>query len=218
LYERQAAGWKPHAAHVILGTRQKSAQVFAANDIALTAGVPLTFMDLSCLPELFEGSALTDKVLPVGRTIEEIEAEGIAPTYLPFRNTVMLALVAAYAEAHGMSAVTYGAHFSDGPHYPDTTVAYCRAMQRALIEGSNKHIRLLSPFISFRKAEIIQLAARLCVPVGLSYTCYTGCMPSCGVCDACVARISAFVEAGYVDPIEYQREIDWKEARPWPGG
>jgi len=218
VYHMQAEGYDVLGLHVLLDTRQKQAQVNRVFDIAARAGIPLEVFDISHLPRLFQGSALTTEGLPVGRTLAEIEGCGINPTYVPLRNTVLLSLAGAYAESHGMHYVAYGAHATDGPHYPDTTPEYVARMALALYEGSKDHIQLIAPFISWRKSQIIERAAELRVPVHLSYTCYEGTHVACGRCDSCITRIVAFREAGYRDPIDYEVVVVWEEKdKRWPG-
>ena len=36
-----------------------------------------------------------------------------------------------------------------------------------------------------------------------TWTCYQGDKLACGVCSACSLRLKGFIEAGYIDPIQY---------------
>ncbi len=216
MYELLNRGNDVTAIHVLMHTKQAKAQLGRVTNVTAKAHVPLFVMDLSPVQGLFAGSALTDADLPTGRSVEDMANEGINPTYMPLRNTILLALAASYAEGHDIEAVAYGAHASDGVHYADTTPRYYRAIERAIREGSAKRIDVWAPFIRWSKERIIQHAAVLQVPVELSYTCYAGTEPPCGVCDSCIGRIAAFGKAGFQDPTQYAKHVDWGGTPEWP--
>jgi 7-cyano-7-deazaguanine synthase len=43
-----------------------------------------------------------------------------------------------------------------------------------------------------------------------THTCYEGHEVACGECPACSSRLKGFIDAGYIDPIEYAKDIDWE--------
>lgn len=215
LYEMQLRGYECHALHVYMGTKQAATQSLKILEVAKAAGVELEQMNISGIRSLFVGSALVDQPLPTNRTLAEMEAEGINPTYMPARNTILLALAASFAEGIKAQAIAYGAHASDGVHYADTTVDYFKAIRKAIRIGTAAEIETIAPFIEMSKEGVIRRAAYLKVPVQLSYTCYAGTEPSCGVCDSCVGRMAAFRAAGYMDPIDYKITSNWGD-KQWP--
>jgi len=70
------------------------------------------------------GSSLTDagRPIPLGE-----EPPGIPSTYVPFRNTNLLAAAVAWAEVLGAEAVFIGANILDNPGYPDCRPEYYEA-------------------------------------------------------------------------------------------
>jgi 7-cyano-7-deazaguanine synthase len=80
-------------------------------------------------------------------------------------------------------------------------------MSRVFLESSEAKVTLEAPFVTLRKAEILKIGLELGVPYELTYTCYRGGYPSCGVCDACVERIGAFAALGLQDPMEYEISV-----------
>jgi len=143
----------------------------------------------------------------------------VAPTYVPRRNTVLLAIASAIAEQRGLGALAYGAHKTDSA-YPDCDLEYAVAMKHLLYVGSPDRSSPLGfwfPIIHFTKTEVVRLAADLRVPVALTHSCYQGKRPACGLCDTCQIRIEAFKAAGCIDPIEYEIDIDWGDCNEWPG-
>jgi len=157
----------------------------------------------------FAGSALTDPrvKVPRGRRPRQI-GRGVPPTYVPARNTVLLALGAAFAEARGAKAVYIGANAVDYSGYPDCRPEFLRALERAVALGTRAGvegdpIRLRAPLVRKSKAQIVRLAARLRVPLELTWSCYLGGPIACGECDACLLRLRGFREARATDPVPY---------------
>lgn len=154
------------------------------------------------------GSALTDAAIevPRGREAAEIGA-GIPATYVPARNTVMLSLALAWAEALGASDLFIGVNALDYSGYPDCRPEYIAAFEqmarlatRVGVEG--RPIRLRAPLLQMTKAEIIRRAVDLGVDLAATVSCYDpgeGGRP-CGSCDACLLRATGFAEAGLEDP------------------
>ena len=70
------------------------------------------------------GSSLTDlsRPVPTGE-----DGPGIPSTYVPFRNTNLLAAAVAWAEVLGAVAIFVGANILDNPGYPDCRPEYFAA-------------------------------------------------------------------------------------------
>lgn len=159
--------------------------------------------------EQFRGSALTDRRIrvPRGRLPAQM-GKGIPPTYVPARNTVLLALAGALAEARGARAIYIGANAIDYSGYPDCRPEFLRAFERALARGTKtgvegRPIRVRAPLIRMSKAQIVRKALRLHVPLELTWSCYLGGAVACGTCDSCLLRLKGFREARATDPIAY---------------
>jgi 7-cyano-7-deazaguanine synthase len=133
----------------------------------------------------------------------------VAPSYVPARNSVFLALAAGRADAWGAQYIAYAAHWEDAPGYPDCRPEYYVAMRQALELGTKNGVRLLAPFIDWGKTAIIRMGALIGVPYELTHSCYKGTKPACGVCDTCILRIESFRKAGIIDPIDYAIDIEW---------
>lgn len=152
------------------------------------------------------GSALTDEIdVPAAGA-----SEGIPPTYVPARNTLLLALALGLAEARGAAAVVIGCNRIDYSGYPDCRPEFIEAFDRlarvATRAGVEGHApRILAPLIDLPKAGIVKLGAELGVPFEKTVSCYRprsdGC--ACGACDACHLRRAGFAAAGMPDPTVY---------------
>ena len=64
-------------------------------------------------------------------------------------------------------------------------------------------LRVVAPFLTKTKAEIVQLGASLGVPLEQTWSCYKGGELHCGTCGTCVERREAFELAGVKDPTIY---------------
>lgn len=152
------------------------------------------------------GSALTDPQIAV----PEAPASGIPVTYVPARNTIMLALALAWAEVLGVRDVFIGVNVIDASGYPDCRPEFLAAFTalaavatRAGVEG--RPCRVHAPLIALTKAEIIREGIRLGVDYGLTVSCYQADAQgrACGRCDACRLRRAGFGAASMADPTRY---------------
>ena len=155
----------------------------------------------------YTGSALTDARIAV----PESPTQGIPVTYVPARNTIMLALALGWAEVLDADAIYIGVNALDYSGYPDCRPAFVEAFQaladvatKRAVDGRAIHIR--APLIDLSKADIIRMGARLGVDYALTVSCYqadeTGL--ACGRCDSCRLRRQGFEQAHLADPTRYK--------------
>jgi 7-cyano-7-deazaguanine synthase len=150
------------------------------------------------------GSALTDFSEPV--PTGEAEPPGIPSTYVPFRNSNLLAAATAWGEVLGATALFIGANILDNPGYPDCRPEYFEAFNRVIELGTRPetHLRIHTPLIGLDKAGIIRLGLELAAPLHLTWSCYQNEDAACGRCSSCLLRLKGFAAAGVADPIPYQ--------------
>lgn len=154
------------------------------------------------------GSALTDKSIAV----PEQPTAGIPITYVPARNTILLALALGWAEVLGAEDIFLGVNAVDFSGYPDCRPAFIEAFSHlaalATKQGVEGHpCRVQAPLISWSKQRIIREGARLGVDYSLTVSCYQAddLGAACGRCDSCRLRRAGFEAAGIPDPTVYQR-------------
>lgn len=142
------------------------------------------------------GSALTDPAIAVPTE----PADGIPATYVPARNTMLLALALSYAEALGARDIFIGISSVDYSGYPDCRQSFVDNFElladvatKAGVEGDHWHIH--APLVRMSKADTIRLGLSLGVDYEMTHSCYqpVGGRP-CDVCDSCRIRNAAFVE------------------------
>ena len=155
----------------------------------------------------FGGSALTD--LSIDVPSDGVKA-GIPVTYVPARNTILLALALGWAEVLEAACIFVGANVVDYSGYPDCRPEYLRAFEalanlatKAAVEGRKIEVR--APLIDLPKAEIVKLALELKVDPGMTVTCYQPDREgrACGACDACRIRKAGFAAARIADSTRY---------------
>lgn len=160
------------------------------------------------------GSALTGALaVPKGRSGAQ-RAEGIPVTYVPARNTILLALALSYAETTEARTVFIGANVIDYSGYPDCRPEFLRAFEAVARLGTKagaegRGIEIKAPLIEMSKVEIIELGTTLGVPFELTHSCYdpTETGDACGQCDSCLIRLEGFRAAGRADPIRYAQTL-----------
>lgn len=207
-------GYEPYALSFDYGQRHRAAELAAACNLLRHCGIPRERHRVVDLSGAITGSALTGEApVPVGRSVPEMAAD-IPVTYVPARNLVFLALAASYAEAVAARDLFIGVNALDYSGYPDCRPAFIEAFRQTLhlgtklgAEGGSWQVR--TPLLNLTKAGIVALGLSLGTPFALTYSCYQGTQPACGVCDACLLRIKGFREARTRDPLPYAVPVSW---------
>ena len=180
-------------------------EIEAARRVAAALGVDAHLelpVDLSAMG----GSALTGTgEVPKDRPLDD---GAIPPPYVPVRNTVLLSLALAWAEALGATDLVIGVNALDYSGYPDCRPEYIREFERlaalatrAGVQGAR--FRVHTPLIAMTKADIIRRGMALGLDYGLTHSCYDPVADGrpCGRCDSCRLRARGFTEAGVPDPV-----------------
>jgi 7-cyano-7-deazaguanine synthase len=198
-------GFACHALSVDYGQRH-AAELAAATTVARALGAVehrIMRVDLAGIG----GSALTDPRIAV----PESPTSGIPATYVPARNTMMLALALGWAEVLGAHDLFVGVNAVDFSGYPDCRPQFIEAFERLAAEATKAGVegqrwRIHAPLIRWSKARIIAEGVRLGLDYGITVSCYLadGEGRACGRCDACRIRRDGFEQAEVPDPTRYQ--------------
>jgi 7-cyano-7-deazaguanine synthase len=200
----RARGFECHALSVHYGQRH-SAELQAARQIASALGARdhrVMGVDLAGIG----GSALTDP----GMAVPELPAAGIPVTYVPARNTLLLALALGWAEVVGATDIFAGVNAVDYSGYPDCRPEFIEAFEslaqlatKAGVEGAR--FKIQAPLIAMSKAEIIRAGIELGVDFSMTVSCYQAAPDGAasGKCDSCRLRAAGFAAAGVPDPTRY---------------
>ena len=164
-------------------------------------GVKNTIIKLDFMNQYFKSDLLKS-----GGDIPEgyYTAENMKSTVVPFRNGIMLAIAAGFAESNDCDVLVLGNHSGDHAIYPDCRPEFIDGIAAAISAGTEKGIKVVSPFCNMSKTDIVKLGDKLGVDFSLTYSCYKGKEVHCGTCGTCTERIEAFTQAGVKDPTKYE--------------
>ena len=189
--------------HVNYGQRTATRELKAFEDIAKHYNVKRRLLADSSYLKTIGGSSLVDVTIPIEKS--NISTIHIPSTYVPFRNTHLIAIATSWAETIKAQAIFIGAVEQDSSGYPDCRQKYFQIFEQLIEEGTRPetHISLITPIIELRKSAIIRKALELNAPLHLTWSCYQESREACGLCESCLLRLRGFNEAGVEDPITY---------------
>lgn len=204
----RAEGFALYALTVFYGQRH-SQELDAARRIASSLAVA-RHLEIAVDMRAIGGSALTGAgFIPKDRLSGRgIEQQEVPPTYVPARNTILLALALAWAEVVGANDIYIGVNAVDYSGYPDCRPEFIAAFQHLASLATKTGVggaafSVHAPLIERSKAQIIRRGLELGLDYGLAHSCYDP-LPNgrpCGCCDSCLLRASGFREAGVADPL-----------------
>lgn len=200
-----------------------SRELESAREVAEGLGLRHEIVDVSFFSRLAWYSALTspDRFdIPEGRSVEEMAAD-IPITYVPMRNTFLLALASAYLESHALqelegdggplepvqATLFIAANAIDYSGYPDCRPEFYESLAETLRLGSKigtqygVPFEIATPLLHMTKADIVHHAVAIDAPLDKTWSCYEGGAVPCGRCDSCLLRAKGFAEAGVADPL-----------------
>ena len=202
-YMAKNDGYEIIAVHFNYGQRTQDRELKAFRDICDDLKILEKYeIDIPFFTQI-GASALTDKNIDVPTGGVE---SGVPITYVPFRNGIFLSITAAIAEKEGATAMYIGVVQEDSSGYPDCTDPFINDMKKAINQGTKEdtHIDIVTPLVHLSKAQIVQEAMKLNVPLEHTWSCYKEEDEACGVCDSCRLRLNGFKLANHIDPIPYK--------------
>lgn len=202
-YIAKNEGYEIIAVHFNYGQRTEKRELKAFRDICDDLGILEKYeIDIPFFTQI-GASALTDKNI-------DVPTEGVKPgvpiTYVPFRNGIFLSITAAIAEKEGATAMYIGVVQEDSSGYPDCTDEFIQDITKAINQGTKEEtkIEIITPLVHLTKAQIVEEAIKLNVPLEHTWSCYKEENEACGVCDSCRLRLNGFKLANAIDPIPYK--------------
>ncbi|OAB61860.1 7-cyano-7-deazaguanine synthase [Leptolyngbya valderiana BDU 20041] len=197
-------GYECHTLAVDYGQRHRS-ELEASEALSHSLGAAshrVVKVDLRAIG----GSALTDDI-----DVPTELGEGIPVTYVPARNTLMLALALGHAEVQGALDLFIGVNAVDYSGYPDCRPQFIAAFEdlcslATKVGDEGGRFSIHTPLIHLTKAEIIQRGTDLGVDYAQTVSCYQADEQgrACGVCDSCRLRRQGFADAGLTDVTRYR--------------
>jgi 7-cyano-7-deazaguanine synthase len=127
--------------------------------------------------------------------------------YLPGRNVLLIGVTSVWCALNDVSGIAIGS--LDHNPFPDATPQFFEDYGRVLSGALDHPLRILAPYRSREKAEIIAAFPEL--PLDLTLTCMQplsadgGSLVHCGDCNKCRERREAFRDAGVGDRTRYAK-------------
>ena len=85
-----------------------------------------------------------------------------------------------------MGVIAMGIH--SGTRYYDCSTAFADSMDRLLSEHTDGCVRLLTPFVTWNKKNIVDYYLSKGLSLDMTYSCERGEVPPCGRCLSCLDR------------------------------
>jgi len=161
-------------------------------------GIPHLVLELGFMDQYLNSSlfANSSDEIPEGSYAEE----NMKSTVVPFRNGIMLSIVAGIAESRDLKYLLIANHSGDHAIYPDCRPEFIDSMSQAISHGTYSKTEILAPYTNISKREIALKGKSLGVDYSHTYSCYKGGEKHCGKCGTCVERKEAL--EGF-DPTDY---------------
>jgi 7-cyano-7-deazaguanine synthase len=123
--------------------------------------------------------------------------------YLPGRNPLLLVKAAVWCQMHGVPEIAL-APLASNP-FADATDEFFDVFEQALSLAGAASLKILRPFASMTKYDVMQLGRSL--PLAETFSCIAPVRGlHCGRCNKCGERRQAFEAAGIADLTRYATE------------
>ena len=211
LHMARKEGYEIHAVSYNYGQRNFDKEVICAMSQVGLFAKSHKLINCEFIKDIVTTSSLTNDDIDVAKT-KDVLGDPQTVNYVPNRNMMMLSICTAYAESIGADTVFHGAALVDSQAgYWDGSVEFLGAINDVNALNRRGRVTIEAPLIYKSKKEIVELGIELGVDFTTTWTCYEGKEKACGECPACSSRIKGFLDAGYIDPVEYDIDIPWEE-------
>lgn len=171
------------------GQRSALREVEAAQRICAILNIPHRSLDLPFFRTLGHTGSLLNGELPK-LSLEELDApevtrQSAASVWVPNRNGVFIEIAATLAEGFGWDTILVGFNAEEAVTFPDNTMEYVEAINRALSFSTQDRVQVVAPTGKMQKTEIAQILAERDFPFSLLWSCYEGGDQMCGQCESC---------------------------------
>lgn len=173
-------------------SRHNAQEVKHALHICKNHAITHHVLDLHQLFLHFKSTLLGQGDIPHGTYTDK----NIKDLIIPFRNGIFLSAASGLAQSIGAEAVILANHAGDHPLYPDCSLDFIEKMNAAIVSGTNKSVRILSPFCTLDKADIVKIGLNLGIDYQQTYSCYEGGIRHCNLCPTCLESLDAFKRNG----------------------
>jgi 7-cyano-7-deazaguanine synthase len=199
----KAEGYDLHLIHFQYGSRAEGPEVKAVKQVAEALGAKLTLFPLAVYDK--SDSPLLD---PDSKVAGGEAGAEFAHEWVPARNTVLLAVATAFAEARGYEVIVLGNNLEEAGAYPDNEPEFIARFNDLLpfAVGDGKRMRVEMPVGNLMKHEIVKLGHEIDAPMDMTWSCYRAGALHCGTCGPCYMRRKAFAINGLPEVLRYADE------------
>lgn len=171
---------------------QKAAQleIKSSENICKFYNIEHKIIKLDWLKQITNTSLVSEKTIPDGL---EPSLENAKNVWVPNRNGLFLNIAGAYADSEGYDFILIGANKEEGQTFPDNTKEFIDRANKLFEFSTLKKPKILAPLINCSKNDIVKLALEKEIPLNLLYSCYSGQVKHCGVCESCVRLKNALI-------------------------
>jgi 7-cyano-7-deazaguanine synthase len=167
-------------------------------------------LDVTFLKNILASSITRDNIA-VAKT-KDVLGDPQTVNYVPNRNMILLSICTGFAESIEADIVFHGAALVDSQAgYWDGSIEFLDQINKINDLNRRHRVKVEAPLITKTKQQIIELGIESGLDFSRTWTCYEGKEEACGECPSCSSRIKGFIDAGYIDPIPYNRDIPWEE-------
>ena len=191
------------------GQRAREREIEYSREICKYFGIEHRVIKLDWLSEITSTSLVNKDIEVPSLSFEDLNETALAgitdasakAVWVPNRNGVMLNIAGSFAESRGCDCIIVGFNGEEAGTFPDNSLAYVQAMDRAFSYSTQNGVKIMSPLIKLGKTEIVIRALEAKAPLEYSWSCYHGGEIPCGECESCVRRARAFKNVGVKDPL-----------------
>jgi 7-cyano-7-deazaguanine synthase len=156
---------------------------------------PLTVLELPVRDLYGAHWSTTGRKVPHATTPDEA-------VYLPGRNLMLLSKAAVFCAIKKIGTIAVGS-LGHNP-FPDATPKFFHDFPAAAGHALDCHLKIIAPFRSLTKEEVVLRGHRLGLPIHLSFSCIAPRRGRhCGRCNKCAERQKAFAAAHVPDLTKY---------------
>ena len=199
-----------HAITFGYGQKSLNLEIKSSKEIANSLGMEHTIIDIKWLADLGNSSLTSDNEIPK-TNFEDIDnvahSEDIASkVWVPGRNMVFTAIATSFAEAECAEIIIVGWDKEEAATFPDNSKEFLNSFNDLIAIGTKSlyNIEIKAPLIDLNKKEIVELGEKINAPMDISYSCYVGEKEHCGLCESCIRRKRAFLDANINDSSVYK--------------
>jgi 7-cyano-7-deazaguanine synthase len=147
----------------------------------------LEIIDLEFLKSTDSALTLGSAVIPEPETEDlsdfRVSKSNAEKVWVPNRNGVFLNIAAVFAEELKASAIITGFNEEEAVTFPDNSLEFMQAAEKFFSYSTKKGLKVKG--LNLNKAQILQEAIKLAVPLQYLWSCYYSNEKMCGKCESC---------------------------------